>query len=150
MNAYAPRVLIADDDPAIRDLLVTRLELAGYWTAVASDGVEAISRMKALRPDGMILDLNMPRMDGFDVLRTLQARRGGENGPAVMVLSARGRPSDVKMAIGLGASDYLAKPFNSRALLARVARLVRGPTPKATPAPTQAAPPPEDDDSILL
>lgn len=115
------RVLIAEDDPAVRDLVRARLSSAGYAVAAVNDGQSALSMMMGARPDILILDLNMPEMDGFRVLEAMQGY--GVRDVLVMVLTARHAATDVRRVLDLGAQDYLAKPFTSSQLLARVGRL---------------------------
>ena len=124
-----PRVLVVEDDPMVLKLVATRLDFAGFQTFFARDGREGLSRIRDLRPDGMVLDINMPVMDGFEVLSHLMAIKAFY--PPTLVLTARNRPEDVKVAIGLGARDFLAKPFREDQLIARVGRLVRKPTPSS-------------------
>jgi len=116
------RVLVVDDDPAIRELVVTRLELSGCETREARNGQQAIERIRQFRPEAMVLDLNMPVLDGFGVLSFLRSWAG----PPVptMVLTARNSREDVAECLRLGARDYLAKPFKDSQLLLRVARLL--------------------------
>ena len=130
------RVLVADDDPAIVELVTARLDLAGYRSCHARNGFECMTRLSELRPAALILDINMPGRDGFEVLRLMGAT--GVAKTPTMVLTARNQPDDVRRAIGLGARDYLAKPFNDAQLLMRVARLLR-----KAPVPVAAAPPHE-------
>ncbi len=125
------KILVVEDDPAVLQLLVTRLTIAGYTTFQARNGQEAIRRLGEVMPAAMVLDINMPLVDGFEVLRQMH-RNGQTKDVAVMVLTARNRPQDVREAIGLGARDFLAKPFKDAQLLARVARLVHRPRPQAT------------------
>jgi two-component system OmpR family response regulator len=127
------RILIVEDDPIILDLITTRLDIAGYDTYFARDGFEGLSRLHELRPSALVLDLNMPRLDGFGLLRKM--RLEGLNTPT-MVLTARNQPDDVQQAITLGARDFLAKPFKDEQLLQRVGRLLR----KAPSRPAKAAP----------
>jgi DNA-binding response OmpR family regulator len=134
------RILIAEDDPGVRQLIRTRLELAGYEAHTARNGREAIDRVRSLRPHAMVLDINMPEMDGFEVLEALPTCLVGRI--PVLVLTARHASEDVRRAIGLGAKDYLTKPFNETQLLARVARILR----PAPPAP----PPPPGQDKLFL
>ncbi|MBW8304496.1 MAG: response regulator [Brevundimonas sp.] len=122
------RILVVDDDPMILELLVTRLELAGYQVVTARDGHEALKRIAAAQPHAMILDVNMPRLDGFGVLRHLKSTERGQSLP-VMVLTARYQASDVQEAIRLGAKDFLAKPFTDNQLFLRVGRLLRSARP---------------------
>lgn len=123
LKPTAPTILIADDDEMIRDLLRTRLEIAGYATVSAEDGVEAFSHATQRRLAAMLLDVNMPRMDGFQVLDAV--RRSGRPLPPTLMLTARHANSDVRKALALGAKDYMAKPFDDQMLLRRVARLLR-------------------------
>ena len=116
------RVLVVEDEIMVRDLLVTRLTIAGYQIFEAGDGFEALLRIEDSRPDAMLLDVNMPRLDGFGTLKLMRNR--GLRTPT-MVLTARNQPEDVKTAIGLGAKDFLTKPFREDQLLTRVARLLR-------------------------
>ena len=129
------RILIVEDDPIILDLITTRLDIAGYDTYFARDGFEGLKRLHELRPSALVLDINMPRLDGFGVLRKM--RQEGLNTPT-MVLTARNQPDDVKKAITLGARDFLAKPFKDEQLLQRVGRLLRK-APARPVRPTKAA-----------
>lgn len=119
----------------VLELVTTRLNLAGFQTFDARNGREGLDQIEALRPDGMVLDINMPVMDGFGLLSQLKS--GGAYYPPTLILTARNRPEDVKVAITLGARDFLAKPFKDDQLVARVGRLIR----KPTRSPGAAAPP---------
>jgi two-component system OmpR family response regulator len=121
-----PRLLVVDDDELVLELITTRLELAGYDTYAARDGIQALQRAHQVRPQAMVLDLNMPRADGFEVLEAM-ARSPRTSQIPVLVLTVRNRPEDVRTAIRLGAKDYLTKPFEDQQLLRRVARLTRKP-----------------------
>ena len=123
-----PRIFIAEDDESILDLLVTRLRIAGYQVTQEKDGLAALEAIRRNPPSACILDVNMPRMDGFQVLKRLRADPLTAHVP-VLILTARRAPDDIKTAIRLGATDYLSKPFNDEQLLARVARLLRRRTP---------------------
>lgn len=133
------RVLIVEDDPAIRDLLHTRLSLAGYRSQHVSSGWTALLVMQDFRPDAVILDINMPGLDGFGVLETKRARGAIRDIP-VMVLTARSAADDIRKALALGAKDYLAKPFEDKQMLMRVRRLVR----------MKRQPPPADDRALFM
>jgi two-component system OmpR family response regulator len=122
------RILVAEDDAGVRDLIRTRLNAAGFDTHTAKNGVEALLRIGELKPDALVLDINMPEMDGFGVLEVLRDSPIEVRLP-VLVLTARHAAEDVRRAVGLGAKDYLTKPFNDAQLLARVARLLRPPIP---------------------
>jgi len=124
IEARRRRIFIAEDDRNLLELLTTRLSVAGYDTAFGRDGWEAIDGIHSTRPDAIILDVNMPRLDGFGVLRHIRKSPLVANIP-VMMLTARNAPGDVKEALALGARDYLAKPFSDALFLARVARLLR-------------------------
>lgn len=123
LEARARKVLVVDDDPFIMELIITRLALAGYATAQARDGRKALERLADFRPEAMVLDLNMPRLDGFGVLREMQASKTLSK-PSTLVLTARNQAEDVQLAIALGAKDYMSKPFRDDQLLARVGRLL--------------------------
>jgi two-component system OmpR family response regulator len=116
------RILVAEDDHDVRELIRTRLASAGYEVHTARNGAEALVRIAAVKPHGMVLDINMPELDGFGVLEALRAQ--GAAIP-VLVLTARHAADDVRRAISLGAKDYLTKPFSEAQLQARVARLMR-------------------------
>ncbi len=122
-----PRVLVVDDDPMVLEIVTTRLALAGCSVTGARDGGAAIERIREVRPVAMVLDINMPGLDGFGVLKHMKIT-GAIRSIATLVLTARNRPEDVKLAIALGARDYLAKPFKDDQLLIRMARLLRKPS----------------------
>ena len=145
MNHPRPHVLIVEDDAMIRELIVTRLELAGYRTFTAPDGFQALRRLTEVNAEAMILDLNMPRLDGFEMLKCMNDTRLIQRIPT-MILTGRNNPTDIKTCIGLGARDFMAKPFENKQFLARVARLVRKPAP---PTLVEKPEPPEDDIFML-
>ena len=114
-------VLTADDDPHLLRLVMRNLELEGYEVLTASDGQQALEQIKAHAPDLVLLDVMMPRMDGFTVcqqVRTFSAV------PIIMV-TARGQEQDKVYGLNLGADDYLTKPFGVDELLARVRAVLR-------------------------
>lgn len=125
------RLLVADDDNDMRELIRSLLGGVGYDIHVARNGAEALEQVEALAPDAMILDINMPEIDGFGVLEALRGRARGRL--PVLMLTARHAGDDVRRAVSLGAKDYLAKPFNRDQLIARVSRLVRPPPPPPAP-----------------
>lgn len=122
------KILVVEDDQDVRELIRTRLNLCGYEVQTARNGAEGLDWVMSFMPDAMVLDINMPELDGFGVLEGLKAR--GLRIP-VLVLTARHAADDVRRAIGLGAKDYLTKPFTEAQLQARVARLLRAPAPVA-------------------
>ncbi|QFG21409.1 response regulator transcription factor [Actinomadura sp. WMMB 499] len=116
------RILIVDDEPAVRDALAGSLEFEGYRTVAAADGVAALAAVARERPDLVVLDVLMPRMDGLTACRRLRAL--GEPVP-VLMLTARDMVGDRVTGLDAGADDYLAKPFELDELLARVRALLR-------------------------
>jgi two-component system OmpR family response regulator len=123
-------VLVVDDDRAILELVCTRLTLAGHDAFSARNGAEALERLNRLNAQAMVLDLNMPHLDGFGVLAALGRERVLKT--PTLVLTARHAAADVQKAVELGARDYLAKPFKDEQLLMRVKRLLRPPTERRT------------------
>jgi len=117
-------ILVADDDPDIRDIVSFRLERAGYETAQAANGDEALNMALERPPALCILDVMMPKVNGFELVREL---RGNETtqGIPVLMLTASVQDKDVARGFEIGADDYLKKPFNTNELLARVAALLR-------------------------
>ncbi len=121
MTRATPLVLVVDDDPAIRQTLSRELEVAGYETISAGDGMEGKARFEESRPDLVITDLAMPRADGLAVITAV---RRIDRTP-VIVLSVRGEEEDKVRALDRGADDYITKPFSLRELLARVRTQIR-------------------------
>ncbi|MGH2926718.1 MAG: response regulator transcription factor [Solirubrobacteraceae bacterium] len=112
-------VLVADDDPDIRDLLAFKLEQMGYRVLLAPDGAQALAMATADPPDIAVLDLMMPAMTGVDVCRAL--RQHGETAYVpVILLTARTHERDVQNGFASGADDYVTKPFSPRELASRV------------------------------
>jgi DNA-binding response OmpR family regulator len=120
--APAARILVVEDDPAIRLGLQRSLSFEGFAVDVARDGEEAIQRAFDGRPDLIVLDLMLPRLNGFEVCKTVR-----KHDPAVpiLVLSAKGDESDKVLGLGLGADDYVTKPFSIRELTARIRAALR-------------------------
>jgi CheY-like chemotaxis protein len=118
------RVIIADDDAAIRTMVSTILRNSEIRCEVARDGVEALALAHKLAPHVAILDISMPRMDGFEVLVKLKADPAIRDA-RVMMLSARQHETDVVRGFALGAEDYVTKPFSPMELVARVRRALR-------------------------
>jgi DNA-binding response OmpR family regulator len=118
------RVLICDDDPVILRLLQVNLELEGYEALLAHHGAKAVEVALAERPDLVILDIMMPRMDGYEALQNLKANELTKTIP-VIFLSAKAQPSDIEKGKNYGVDDYITKPFDPAELLETVERLVR-------------------------
>jgi two-component system response regulator MprA len=116
------RVLIAEDDRAVRESLVRALQLEGYTVAAANNGAEALDAVRQAVPDVLLLDVSMPLVDGLTVCRVL---RSEENRLPVLMLTARTETSDRVAGLDAGADDYLSKPFDLDELLARVRALLR-------------------------
>lgn len=117
-----PTILIVDDEPGVRELLSDALGMSGYLTISAPDGVEALNILLKSPVDLMLIDINMPKMDGFQLLE--RHRKDGHQTPAIM-LSARGDRSDITNGLKLGADDYVTKPFGLEELVLRVAAVLR-------------------------
>ncbi len=115
------KVLVVDDNQDICTLLRMNLESEGYSTIIANDGEEAVSKCSLMRPDIVLLDVMLPGMDGFQVLQEI---RKTSNVP-VIIISAKSDTVDMVWALRAGASDYIAKPFQPKEVLARVAATIR-------------------------
>jgi len=120
----ARRVLIVEDEPDIRDLLVFHLERDGYQVAKARNGTDALRQAQASPPDLVLLDLMLPEMDGLEVCRRLRQNPVTQGIPIVM-LTARGDEVDRVLGLEMGADDYVVKPFSPRELVARVRAVLR-------------------------
>ena len=118
------RILVVDDDAAVREALRRALQLEGYEVELAGDGAETLDRLKldSVEPDALVLDVSMPRLDGLEVCRRL--RRGGSRIP-VLMLTARDEVADRVAGLDAGADDYVVKPFALEELLARLRALLR-------------------------
>lgn len=134
MPPMPPTVLVVDDDPHIRQLLTFALAKAGLGTAEAPDGEAALAAVAARAPDILILDINMPRMNGIEVCRRLRA----QGDLPILFLSSRDDEIDRVLGIELGADDYVTKPFSPREVVARVQAILRRTAGRA-PAPEPAA-----------
>jgi two-component system response regulator MprA len=117
-----PRVLVVDDDKAVRESLRRSLEFNGYEVSLATDGAEALAGIGATDPDVVIMDVMMPRLDGIETTRAL---RTAKNDVPILVLTARDAVGDRVEGLDAGADDYLTKPFALQELLARLRALLR-------------------------
>ncbi len=137
------RLLVVDDEPALRDALESSLAFEGYEVITATDGYEALDAVEREHPDLVLLDIMMPRMDGLTTVRRMRSR--GDTAP-VLMLTARDAVGDRVTGLDVGADDYLAKPFELDELLARVRALLRR---NAIAAEAARAAVEEDDSEVL-
>lgn len=117
-------ILVVDDDPEITDLLKVDLELMRFNVDCASDGLNAIKKAESKRYDLIILDVMMPKVDGFEVCKKIRASRMGAESPIIM-LTAKGTLADKVRGFNAGADDYLVKPFEFQELMVRMRALFR-------------------------
>jgi DNA-binding response OmpR family regulator len=137
VDPSAPKVLVVDDDEAVRTLASWQLESDGFTVDQAGDGAEALTAIDVDRPDLVVLDLTMPGVGGLDVLRRVRTAAATETLP-VIVLSGRSGETDRIVGLDLGADDYLVKPFSPGELAARVRSVLRRARP-ASPEPPVVA-----------
>ena len=115
-------IMVIDDEAGVRELLADALKLAGFETVAAADAMIAQTMLRTIKPDLLIVDINMPLMDGFEFIERI--RGNGDNTPALM-LSARGDRADITRGLTLGADDYVTKPFGLEELVLRVRAILR-------------------------
>jgi two-component system alkaline phosphatase synthesis response regulator PhoP len=123
-----PTVLVVDDEQQIAEIAKDYLQHAGFAVITTGDGLEAIALARDRRPDLVVLDLGLPRLDGLEVAKRLRR----ENNIPIIMLTARAEESDRLMGLELGADDYITKPFSPRELVARVRAVLRRVDPSAT------------------
>jgi DNA-binding response OmpR family regulator len=121
VSGAAPRILVVEDEPVINQAVTDRLRGSGYDVVQAWDGPGAVTQFAESAPDLVLLDVMLPGFDGHEVCRRIQ---GGRPVP-VLMLTARDDEADVLVGLGVGADDYLTKPFRMRELVARIAALLR-------------------------
>ena len=117
------RILVVDDEIYIVHILEFSLTMEGYGVLTASDGQEALRLIESERPDLVVLDIMMPRLDGYEVCRRLRQDEQFKELP-VILLSAKGRPVDREAGLKAGADDYITKPFSPRKLLEKIRELL--------------------------
>lgn len=120
----ATRVLITEDEPNIAESLTFTLNREGYDVSTVLDGEAALQRLRSDPPDIMILDVMLPRLNGFEVLKLVKADPALKALP-VMILTAKGQAHDRRMAEEIGASAFITKPFSNRDIIEQVGRLAR-------------------------
>jgi DNA-binding response OmpR family regulator len=119
MQERRPLVLVADDDPDILSLVTLRLERSGYDVVSAGDGEQALERARTRAPDLALLDVMMPKLDGYEVTARLRQEEATRHLP-VILLTARVQESDIARGVEAGADDYVKKPFSTHELRDRV------------------------------
>jgi len=118
----AELIMIVDDEGGVRELLRDTLRIAGYETLEADNGMSALTALRSSKPDLLIIDINMPLMDGFDLVERI---RSTENLVPVLMLTARGEKQDIARGLTIGADDYVTKPFGLEELVLRVKAIIR-------------------------
>jgi DNA-binding response OmpR family regulator len=119
----APKVLVIDDDPVILELLRVNFEIEGFEVVVAADGVEGLAKASGAKPDVILSDIMMPRMDGLEVVARLKAGAATRHIP-IILLSAKAQNAEVQQGLDAGADDYVTKPFEPLELVDRVNALL--------------------------
>ncbi|MCM8594509.1 response regulator transcription factor [Accumulibacter sp.] len=117
------KILIADDEQNIVISIEFLLRREGFEVLVAGDGEEALAKVRTERPDVVLLDVMMPKMNGFDVCQALRADPD-LGGTRILMLTAKGRDTEISKGLGLGADGYMTKPFSTKELLAEVRKLL--------------------------
>ena len=113
------RILLVDDEPSILKIVGKRLQVEGYDVVVAADGQEAMEKTKEVHPDLIVLDLMLPKIDGYKVCRTLKFDERYRNLP-ILILSARSGEQDRQLALSMGADAFVTKPYDMRDLVTRI------------------------------
>ncbi len=123
MTTHKPLVLVVDDEAMARTMTSKLLEKAGFLTHTVESGEECLKFVAMQRPDAILLDMLMPKMNGLEVLEKLRANAATRSIP-VLLVTAKGQAESVKQAVALGADDFIVKPFHSLDLIARVKKKV--------------------------
>ncbi|MCA0754311.1 response regulator transcription factor [Paenibacillus sp. N4] len=119
------KILIAEDEPVLRMLIADTLEDEGYEIDEASDGVEALDKMKADAFDLIILDYMMPRMTGAEVIEAAKAELAEEQRPKILMLSAKSQQAEQEKVLNAGADGFMSKPFSPLELIGRIGEMLR-------------------------
>ena len=138
MKPMSHRILVVDDDPHIRELLVFALGKAGMRPSEAADGEDALAAIGREMPDLMVLDINMPRLNGLDLCRRLRSAGGAGAALPILFLSSRDDEIDRIVGIEIGGDDYVVKPFSPREVVARVGAILK-----------RGAPPPSEPENVV-
>lgn len=131
MSTDEPTILVVDDEPNIVEVVRAYLEREHFEVLTAADGEDALRKVAEHAPDLIVLDVMLPRLDGLEVCRRVRAA----GSTPVIMLTARSEETDKLVGLGLGADDYVSKPFSPRELVARVKAVLRRSTPAAPPEP---------------
>ena len=115
----AVRVLVVEDEADVRRLIEIKLKKTGFEVTTAKDGQEGVDKALVEKPDLMVIDVMMPKKDGYSVVSEMREKLG-VNAPIMILLTAKGQEADVVKGIASGADDYIVKPFSPRELLARI------------------------------
>lgn len=126
------KVMVAEHDRAVLEMLQIRLDVAGYHTCMARNGIMALETLKTFRPSALLIDLRLPELNGFEVLKLMNPR-GAKLRYPVLVMARDLDADDIRQAMALGASDCIAKPFSGAEVLERLTRLLRRPVPPPRP-----------------
>jgi len=118
------KILVVEDEPDIAEGLDARLGLADYDVIIAPDGKSGVEKARAEKPDLVVLDIMLPKIDGFEVCRIIKSEAGTKHIP-VLMLTSLSMMGDVERAFDVGANDYLSKPFTNERLLAKVKSLLK-------------------------
>ncbi len=128
------KILVVDDEIYIVHILDFSLGMEGYEVVTALDGEQALEKVKTDKPDLIVLDIMMPKLDGYEVCKSIKSNSATQNIP-VILLSAKGRNVDQKMGFDVGADDYITKPFSPRKLVERINQLLgQAVTERPTPS----------------
>lgn len=134
------KILIVDDEMRMRRIIADYLQIKGYEPLCAEDGVRGLELFLSERPDMVLLDVMMPRMDGWEVCRRIRSEPSGLSATPVIMLTAKGQEEDELQGFSLGADEYIMKPFSLKILLARIEAVFR--RGEALTAPAAASPSP--------
>lgn len=118
------RILLVDDEPELVDMVKIRLESNGYEVSTAYEGQEALDKARKVKPDLIILDLMLPKIDGYKVCRLLKFDEKYKHIP-ILMFTARAQDSDKKIGAEVGADDYVTKPFEPQVLLGKIKELLK-------------------------
>ena len=118
-----PLILAVDDDKRVRNLIKLYLSKSAYEVAFANDGLDALEKLKKIKPDLILLDAMMPNRDGFDVCQTIRANPEWA-GVHIIMLTAKGRDIEREKGLAMGADDYITKPFSTKEVMAHVEKIL--------------------------